>query len=412
MPKNARVKKAQALQIGDIVHRHMQNGDVVLFNRQPSLHRMSIMAHKARIQGARTFRFNECVCGPYNADFDGDEMNIHLPQTWEARAEAYHLMGVKPGVISPRNGEPAIACTQDFLTASFWVTQKDAFFGRAQVAQLVCHATKGLEQVDWPPAAILKPMELWSGKQVFSMLLRPGRKDRNLLINTEITERNYSKKGKNFCRKDGYVEWRNSELISGNLGKKTLGDGAKTGLFAKLVRDTTNDISARMMGRVARFSARFLQNVGFTIGIDDVQPNPVVMGKKAAITATKMASIEQHIRDYANGTILLKPGCSAETTLEALINGDLGAIRQETGDSCNDDLQLTNKVQVMTTCGSKGSAMNLCQMMACLGQQNVSGARIKDGFVNRTLPLFKYFFLLLRVDHEVDLLSLKFNECE
>ncbi|CAD7969333.1 unnamed protein product [Amoebophrya sp. A25] len=145
-----------------------------------------------------------------------------------------------------------------------------------------------------------------------------------------------------------------------------------------------------MMGRVSRFAARYLQNIGFTIGIDDVQPNPIVMRKKAEITAQKMQSIDRHIRDYNNGTILLKPGCSAETTLEALINGDLGAIRQETGDSCNDDLSLNNKVQVMTTCGSKGSAMNLCQMMACLGQQNVSGARIKDGFVNRTLPLFKY----------------------
>ena len=56
------------------------DGDVVLFNRQPSLHRMSIMAHRARIMPWRTLRFNECVCAPYNADFDGDEMNIHVPQ--------------------------------------------------------------------------------------------------------------------------------------------------------------------------------------------------------------------------------------------------------------------------------------------------------------------------------------------
>ncbi|CAD7968088.1 unnamed protein product [Amoebophrya sp. A120] len=390
LPKNLRVKKSQALQIGDIVHRHMCNGDIVLFNRQPSLHRMSIMAHKARIQTYRTFRFNECVCGPYNADFDGDEMNIHLPQTYEARAEAYHLMGVKPGIISPRNGEPAIACTQDFLTGSFWLTQKDALFDRSKVCQLITHATKGLEHVDLCPPAIIKPVELWTGKQVFSLLLRPGRKDRNLLINTDICERNYSKKGKNFCQKDGFVSFYNSELISGNLGKKTLGDGAKSGLFAKLVRDSTNDTSAKMMGRVARFASRYLQNIGFTIGIDDVMPNPIVMEKKKNITDQKMKSIKRHIQDYNLGMIQLKPGCTAETTLEAFINNDLGAIRQETGDSCNDDLSLTNKVQVMTTCGSKGSAMNLCQMMACLGQQNVSGARIKDGFVNRTLPLFKY----------------------
>ena len=74
-----RRKVAEELQIGDIVERHLENGDVVLFNRQPSLHRVSIMAHKARVMPFRTLRFNECVCTPYNADFDGDEMNIHLP---------------------------------------------------------------------------------------------------------------------------------------------------------------------------------------------------------------------------------------------------------------------------------------------------------------------------------------------
>jgi len=74
-----RRKIAEELKIGDVVERHLHDGDVVLFNRQPSLHRVSIMAHRARVMPNRTFRFNECVCTPYNADFDGDEMNIHIP---------------------------------------------------------------------------------------------------------------------------------------------------------------------------------------------------------------------------------------------------------------------------------------------------------------------------------------------
>ena len=85
---------ARDLQIGDVVERHLIDGDVVLFNRQPSLHRISIMAHRVKVFPWRTLRFNECVCTPYNADFDGDEMNIHVPQTQEARAEALTLMSV------------------------------------------------------------------------------------------------------------------------------------------------------------------------------------------------------------------------------------------------------------------------------------------------------------------------------
>ena len=82
------------LRLGDLVERHIIDGDVVLFNRQPSLHRMSIMAHHAKVLEWKTFRFNECCCSPYNADFDGDEMNLHVPQTEEARTEAIELMGL------------------------------------------------------------------------------------------------------------------------------------------------------------------------------------------------------------------------------------------------------------------------------------------------------------------------------
>ena len=89
-----RDKIARSLAYGDIVERHMEDGDVVLFNRQPSLHKVSIMAHRVKVMEWKTFRFNTCVCAPYNADFDGDEMNMHLPQTEEARTEANLLMGV------------------------------------------------------------------------------------------------------------------------------------------------------------------------------------------------------------------------------------------------------------------------------------------------------------------------------
>lgn len=62
--------------------------------------------------GCRTFRFNECVCSPYNADFDGDEMNLHVPQTQEAKTEAHQLMGVMNNLCTPKNGEILIAATQ------------------------------------------------------------------------------------------------------------------------------------------------------------------------------------------------------------------------------------------------------------------------------------------------------------
>ena len=147
-----RRKVADKIRVGDIVERHLNDDDVVLFNRQPSLHRISIMAHRVKVLQWRTFRFNECVCGPYNADFDGDEMNIHVPQTEEAKAEAMILMGSLENISTPRNGEPLIAATQDFITASYLLTRKTQFYDRAQV-----------RSVSFPdPTAVISVFLCWS----------------------------------------------------------------------------------------------------------------------------------------------------------------------------------------------------------------------------------------------------------
>jgi DNA-directed RNA polymerase III subunit RPC1 len=66
------------------------------------------------------FSFNECACTPYNADFDGDEMNLHLPQTEEAKAEASLLMSVKSNLVTPRSGEPLVAAIQVITTFSYF----------------------------------------------------------------------------------------------------------------------------------------------------------------------------------------------------------------------------------------------------------------------------------------------------
>jgi DNA-directed RNA polymerase III subunit RPC1 len=104
----------------------------------------------------RTFRFNECVCNPYNADFDGDEMNLHVPQTEEARIEAMELMGTKNNLVTPRNGEPIIAAIQDFITASFLITQKNLFLDRAQIGQLTSFFGDAMITIDLPPPVIWK----------------------------------------------------------------------------------------------------------------------------------------------------------------------------------------------------------------------------------------------------------------
>ncbi|KAH9661166.1 DNA-directed RNA polymerase III subunit 1 [Citrus sinensis] len=380
------------------VDRHLEDGDVVLFNRQPSLHRMSIMCHRARIMPWRTLRFNESVCNPYNADFDGDEMNMHVPQTEEARTEALLLMGVQNNLCTPKNGEILVASTQDFLTSSFLITRKDTFYDRAAFSLMCCYMGDGMDRVDLPTPAILKPVELWTGKQLFSVLIRPHANMR-VYVNLTVKEKTYSNKLirtegdeeiriETMCPNDGFVYFRNSELISGQLGKATLGNGNKDGLYSVLLRDYGAHATSGCMNRLAKLSARWIGNHGFSIGIDDVQPKKELSDKKGKLISENYEVCNVKIKEYNEGKLQLKPGCDAAQTLEAVITDILNRIREDAGKACMGSLPWRNSPLIMSQCGSKGSPINISQMVACVGQQSVGGRRAPNGFIDRSLPHF------------------------
>lgn len=386
-----RIKLAKSLQVGDVVERHIEDGDVVLFNRQPSLHRLSILAHYAKVRPWRTFRLNECVCTPYNADFDGDEMNLHVPQTEEARAEAINLMGVKNNLLTPKSGEPIIAATQDFITGSYLISHKDSFFDRASLVQLLSMMSDADIQFDIPPPTIVKPIMLWTGKQVFSLLIKPNRHSK-VVINLNAKNKTFHPPAKGLPSEmspnDGFVIIRGSQILSGLMDKSTLGDGKKHSVFYTILRDYGPQEAAAAMNRMAKLCARFLGNRGFSIGINDVTPAHELKQKKELMVEQAYLKCDQLIDLYNRGKLETQPGCNEEQTLEAKIGGLLSKVREEVGDVCIRELDSLNAPLIMATCGSKGSTLNVSQMVAVVGQQIISGHRVPDGFQDRSLPHF------------------------
>uniref|UniRef100_A0A182WAV4 DNA-directed RNA polymerase subunit n=1 Tax=Anopheles minimus TaxID=112268 RepID=A0A182WAV4_9DIPT len=387
-----RDKVAQDLKCGDIVERHLIDGDVVLFNRQPSLHKLSIMCHVAKVQPQRTFRFNECACTPYNADFDGDEMNLHLPQTEEARAEAFVLMGNKSNLVTPRNGELLIAATQDFITGGYLLTQKDQFLTREQVMQLAACMLSGPDSnmvIDLPRPAILKPRKLWTGKQIFSLILKPN--------SQSCVDANLSTKGRNYtkdmdlCVKDSWVVIRNSQLLCGAMDKGTLGSGTKSCIFYVILRDFGEDYAIRSMWRLARMASYFMMNHGFSFGIGDVTPSRKLLEEKQKLLENGYRKCDEYIAEMKKGTLQCQPGCTAEQTLEAVMLRELSSIRELAAKACFRELHPTNSALIMAQSGSKGSNINISQMIACVGQQAINGKRVPNGFEDRALPHFEKF---------------------
>ncbi|KAK3995740.1 hypothetical protein QBC44DRAFT_319295 [Cladorrhinum sp. PSN332] len=382
---------AKQLEFGDIVERHLEDGDVVLFNRQPSLHKLSIMSHYAKIRPWRTFRLNECVCTPYNADFDGDEMNLHVPQTEEARAEAINLMGVKNNLVTPKSGEPIIAATQDFITAAFLLSGKDRFYDRATFTYICTQMLLGETYLEIPPPSVLKPRALWTGKQIFNILMRPN-KESPVLVNLEAKNKMYSAKDSkeipDMDIEDAYLVVRNSEVMCGRMDKSTVGGGKKNSVFSVILRDFGPDHAAAAMNRLAKLCARTLTLRGFSIGVGDVYPSGELETRKKQLVEAAYAQVDSLIDTFIRGQLKKAAGCSIEETLENSVSGILSKVRSNAGTYCVENLSNNNAPLIMAKSGSKGSDINVAQMIACVGQQIIGGKRVADGFQDRTLPAF------------------------
>nr|POE56345.1 dna-directed rna polymerase iii subunit rpc1 [Quercus suber] len=392
---------ADKLEYGDIVERHLEDGDIVLFNRQPSLHKLSILSHRAKIRPWRTFRLNECVCNPYNADFDGDEMNLHVPQTEEARTEALELMGVKHNLATPKNGTPIIAAIQDFITGAYLISQKDRFFSRRDFVQVVSFMFDGLEvkhpitgksaPIELPPPAIHKPQQLWTGKQVWSVLMKPHH-NYPVNVNLDAKGKTFKAPGKgealDMSPNDSYLVIRNSQVMCGYMDKATVGDGKKDSVFYVIMRDYGPDYAAAAMNRLAKLSARWLSEQGFSIGIGDVYPSQRLRDAKDQLVRTAYAKVGALIQAFSTGKLERDSGCTLEGTMENRISGILSQVRQECGEVCFAELSRYNAPLTMAKCGSKGSNINVSQMVAAVGQQIIGGKRVIDGFQDRSLPHF------------------------
>ncbi|KAI1624964.1 DNA-directed RNA polymerase III subunit C1 [Exophiala viscosa] len=381
---------AKDLKEGDIVERHLEDGDVVLFNRQPSLHKLSILSHFVKVRPHRTFRLNECVCNPYNADFDGDEMNLHVPQTEEARTEARLLMGVKHNIVTPKNGEPIISAIQDFITASFLLSSLDQFFDRKTFVNICMGMLEPDVKFELPPPSIVKPEALWTGKQVFSVMMRPN-KQSNVTVNLDAACRDYDQYHPGLHRDlqdDSFLCIRNSEVLCGRMDKGTVGSGKKNSVFYILYRDFDADAAAQGMNRLSKLCARWLGNQGFTVGISDVTPPEKLIKEKFAMIDKIFDECKGFVKASKEKNLKRKAGMDDAASLEAEQVRVLSTVRTEIAKSLTKQLSKRNSPMVMAISGSKGSNINVTQMAALLGQQDIEGKRVADGFQDRTLPHF------------------------
>lgn len=226
-------------------------------------------------------------------------------------------MGSKSNLITPRNGEIIIAATQDFLTGAFLITHKDSFFNRSAACRLlasICAFEDANLKLELPIPAVLKPVRMWTGKQLMSLILKPNRSSQ-VKINLRSKGKNYTK-GEDMCLNDSFIGVHNSELVCGALDKGVLGSGSKNNVFYLLLRDYGEKYAADAMLRLARMASFFMMNRGFSIGIGDVTPSTRLIKDKMELLRRGYSKCDEFIRQLSDGKLQCQPGCNPEQTLE------------------------------------------------------------------------------------------------
>ncbi len=365
---------ADSLAAGYIVERHLMDGDIVLFNRQPSLHRMSVMAHTVRVLPYRTFRLHPSVCPPYNADFDGDEMNLHVPQSEESRSEALMLMRVQDQILSPRYGGPIIGAIRDFLTGAYLLTREETMLTPEQFSNL---ALQGGYAGDLPDPKTKGANPLYTGKQLFSLFLP---KDLNLVLT--------SKWGKAKTGQGNDVVIKDGELISGVIDKAAIGAEEPDSLLHRIAKDYGNDEARRFLNSILSVLKAYITRRGFSYGYDELKLSEDAMGKISETLKEAYDNCTDLIKKYKSGTLPLTRGLSPEGSLEFYIVNELSKARDRAGRIADRSFSTENSGVVMARTGARGSSLNLGQMTAALGQQSVRGKRIEKGLRGRSLSHF------------------------
>ncbi len=364
----------EELDIGWVVERQLLEGDVIVFNRQPSLHRLSMMGHRVKILPGKTLRINPIVCLPYNADFDGDEMNLHLPQTEEARSEVDNLLLLKHQIITPRYGLSIIGNLEDNLLGVYYLT-RDLLLNREDACQLI--SATGIVAKLPKPARKEKGEELWDGKQIFSLILP---RDLNFEHQGKIMQKGKITKGS--------IKIKNGTLMEGIIDKVFIGPEGGL-LIHKVFGDYGPDIAADFLNKCNLLGLAVSRKIAHTISFYDLDISEEQEKDIASILVTTEKESKLLLKKLDDGKIIALPGKTMKETFETEMLRILSIARSSVGELVEKNVKEASTLVNSARAGAGDKILNIALMSGFVGQQALRGERINFGYAGRTLPHFK-----------------------
>ena len=365
------------LENGDIVHRHMMNGDAVLFNRQPTLHRMSMMCHIAKImKQGDTFRMNVADTKPYNADFDGDEMNLHMPQDDISETELKNLCAVPYQIISPAKSSSIVGIFQDSMVGTFRFTRENQKFPIRKAMNLLMKCDKVNENILSSLGKSVTNFEILS--QILPALTL---RENSSLFNSDKENKKDS---------NNVLEIKNGTVYRGQIEKGLLGSASK-GLLQRICNDFGNFEASDFIDNLQNIITEYMKTSGYSVGISDLIANNKTNEKIMNAITQKKNAVKNLIHQTRFSVFENETGRTNSEEFETQVNSLLGDATSESGKIGKESLDEDNRFVILVKAGSKGSDLNISQMISCVGQQTVDGKRIPYGFDDRTLPHYQKY---------------------
>ena len=371
--KSEKVRK-RPLSYGDIVYRHLVDDDMILFNRQPSLHKMSMMAHRARITRRKTLTMNQNVTSPYNADFDGDEFNMHVPQSIATVTELFLLALSSTQMLSTQKHGPVIGYVQDSILGLYFMTKlNDPVLGNLipydKTMNLVGRIKRRFSPMPKPSDRDKNDRPLWDIKKILSMAIPPI---------------NYNSRKLKKGTKTG--ELRGIKIVNGQIGEGFLRKdelSAENGsIFHIIFLDYGPIVTRDAMDNLSFMANEWFRMNGFSANIHDLDLTPEMDDSISNELDTCDGNLVSLINEYS----CEQPREKVNKVVNEYLLVELNDTRDKVVDTIMNSDTSDKPIFRMIDAGSKGKDDNMGQMMGLLGQQILDNTWIKGGFYKRTLP--------------------------
>jgi DNA-directed RNA polymerase II subunit RPB1 len=385
----------KTLPIGTIVYRHMLDGDLVILNRQPSLHKMSMMCHRAKILQGNSFRLSVNITSPYGADFDGDEMNIHLLQSEMARREWQSLALSSTQMVSPQANKPVVGAVQDTVLAMYRLSSEH-FRGYSPKERYYLNLRDYMHLMAWANQNTGHYPKVskagWTAVDMFNMIMPPITINKTNGSGNSVTIINGIMQGPKPGERLGNMDTATG-LLKMNYGS----------LFHVAWNDLGHTAASDLIDNMSRISSQWLLIDGFSVGLRDLE-----------IPKKYMYEIEDYKRIYLDRIQALLNGLhEGRYTEDFRASLDLGppglvenvyeqfeldimhlmATCREKGQGVafkhineyDVGVPYDNRFMNMVNSGSKGNKSNVVQIIALLGNQDMGGKRVSNFYNRRPL---------------------------